>query len=212
MKVCPLVSTQTLIVARDSDGVLFHERRDLGHVLLPWREMPPQKRVREQATRQVNAAKQVLDPEVVAKRKKRHLEELERTNYSASVILNDPDSEPESSTNPKAKFRARQTVISDKRTFGNSKPKRKSSMNVRTAILYRKGLAALVEESGISILPSTVPSYITATAPPSPYPARLLCSVCGYKGAYRCKKCAIPYCDMKCGQVHDDTRCERRVI
>ncbi|KAI6008439.1 hypothetical protein EDC04DRAFT_2776934 [Pisolithus marmoratus] len=174
--------------------------------------MPPQKRAREQATRQVNVTKQVLDPEVVAKRTKKHLEELERTNYSASVILNDPDSEPESSTNPKSKFRARQTVISDKRTLSNAKPKKKSSMNVRSAILYRKGLATLVEESGISLLPSTVPSYITAAAPPSPYPSRLLCSVCGYKGAYRCKKCAVPYCDMNCRQVHDETRCERRVI
>ncbi|KAI6025598.1 hypothetical protein F5J12DRAFT_715391 [Pisolithus orientalis] len=174
--------------------------------------MPPHKKAREQATRQVNVAKQVLDPEVLTKRTKRHLEELERTNYSASVTLNDPDSEPESSTNSKSKFRARQMVISDKRTFGNSKPKKKSSMNVRTAVLYRKGLAALVDESGISTLPSTVPSYLTATAPPSPYPVRLLCSVCGYKGAYKCKKCAMPYCDMNCGQVHDETRCERRVI
>jgi zinc finger HIT domain-containing protein 1 len=50
-----------------------------------------------------------------------------------------------------AKGRARQT-ISDKRNvniLGNSAAakKKKSTMNVRTALLYRKNLATLVEES-----------------------------------------------------------------
>lgn len=177
--------------------------------------MPQYKKSRGRAIRQVNVAKQALDPQVITKRTKRHLEELERTNYTASTLFNDLDSDPESSANPKSKFRARQTVISDKRTFGNpneGKAKKKSTMNVRTAILYRKGLPTLIEESGISTLPHTVSSYLTATAPPLPYPPRLLCSVCGYKGAYRCKKCSMSYCDMNCGQIHDETRCERRVI
>lgn len=75
---------------------------------------------------------------------------IKRTNYTASTLFNDLDSDPESSANPKSKFRARQTVISDKRTFGNpneGKAKKKSTMNVRTAILYRKGLPTLIEES-----------------------------------------------------------------
>lgn len=40
-------------------------------------------------------------------------------------------------------------MISDKRTFPtvNAAKKKKSTMNVRTAILYRKGLAALIDES-----------------------------------------------------------------
>ncbi|KAF9223474.1 hypothetical protein BS17DRAFT_796120 [Gyrodon lividus] len=176
--------------------------------------MPPHKKARERAQRQVNLAKQALAPEIIAKRTKRHLEELERTNYAASTLLNDPDSDPGSSSNQKSKFRARQIVISDKRTFGtpNEGKKKKSSMNVRTAILYRKGLAALIEESGLSSLPCNVPSYLTASAPSSPFPPRMLCSVCGYKGAYKCKKCSMPYCDMNCGQAHDETRCERRVV
>ncbi|KAF9237615.1 hypothetical protein BU15DRAFT_88626 [Melanogaster broomeanus] len=174
--------------------------------------MPPHKKAaRELTQRKVNVAKQTLPPEIIAKRTKKHLEELERTNYTASTLLNDPDSDPESSSNPKSKFRARQTVISDKRSFGapNEGKKKKQSMNVRTAILYRKGLTTLVEESG---LPSNTPSYLTASAPPSRFPPRMFCSVCGYKGAYKCKKCAMPYCDMNCGQVHDETRCERRVL
>lgn len=45
-----------------------------------------------------------------------------------------------------AKARARQT-ISDKRHLNNGNKKKKSSMNVRTALLYRKNLATLIDES-----------------------------------------------------------------
>lgn len=168
--------------------------------------MRSQKKAREQATRQVTLAKQALNPEVIAKRTKRHLEDLERTNHSNS-LLDDFDSDPESSSNIKSKFRARQTVISDKHSFGKSK--KKSTMNVRTAVLYKRPLKTLLLESNI---PDSEPSYFTATTPPSPYPPRLLCSVCGYKGIYKCKKCAMAYCDMNCGRAHDETRCERRVV
>lgn len=121
-------------------------------------------------------------------------------------------------------------MISDKRTFPTANPakKKKSSMNVRTAILYRKGLATLIDESvsgarpaqrsadtdhqGVASLAPTQPSYLTASASASAVPPRMLCSVCGYKGAYRCNKCGMSYCDLRCGQVHDETRCERRVV
>ncbi|KAN0092834.1 hypothetical protein V8E55_003618 [Tylopilus felleus] len=157
---------------------------------------------------------QVLTPEIIAKRTKKHLEELERTNYAASSLQNEPDSDPEASSSQKSKFRARQMVISDKRTFltVNAAKKKKPTMNVRTAILYRKGLATLIDESGIASLAPTQPSYLTAAAPASAVPPRMLCTVCGYKGAYRCKKCGTSYCDLRCGQVHEETRCERRVV
>jgi hypothetical protein len=45
-----------------------------------------------------------------------------------------------------AKGRARQT-ISDKRSLAGAGKKKKSTMNVRTALLYRKNLATLIEES-----------------------------------------------------------------
>lgn len=50
------------------------------------------------------------------------------------------------------KGRARQTLISDKRDLklaGNSPAatKKKSTMNVRSALLYRKNLSTLIEES-----------------------------------------------------------------
>ncbi|KAH7925470.1 hypothetical protein BV22DRAFT_1112265 [Leucogyrophana mollusca] len=173
--------------------------------------MPP-KKAREQAARQVNSAKQALAPEVIAKRTKRHLDELERSNYAEPSISLLGEEEEDGAGGKYAKGRARQT-ISDKRHFGDaSGKKKKTSMNVRTALLYRKNLATLIEEAGIAHLPPNVPTYLTAAAPPPQIPPRLLCSVCGYRGLYRCRKCAMPYCDLNCEGVHNETRCERRVI
>ncbi|KAF9266509.1 hypothetical protein L218DRAFT_971406 [Marasmius fiardii PR-910] len=169
--------------------------------------MPP-KRNREKLARQVNASIGV-EPELVAKRTKRHLDELERSNYSESAAVNDGE---EGYT----KGRARQP-ISDKRNLnltGNSPAakKKKSTMNVRSALLYRKNFATLLEESKIASLPTSIPTYLTAQGPPPRYPARMVCSVCGYWGLYKCRKCAMPFCDRNCENVHEDTRCERRVL
>ena len=65
---------------------------------------------------------------------------------------------------------------------------------------------------GIEHLPPDVPTYLRAVAPAPAEPRRLLCSVCGYWGKYKCKRCAMPYCDLNCEGVHNGTRCERRVI
>ncbi|KAG2110973.1 uncharacterized protein F5147DRAFT_772234 [Suillus discolor] len=166
------------------------------------------KRAREQAPRHVNATKQTLPSDIIIKRTKRHLEELERSNYTEPSITFDDNDEGAIS----GKNRVRQ-VVSDKRHLNDpNAKKKKSSMKVRTALLYRKNLATLIEESRIASLPCHVPTYLTAAAPPPQLPPRLLCSVCGYKGAYKCKKCAMPYCDINCQGVHAETRCERRVI
>ena len=104
-------------------------------------------------------------------------------------------------------------------------------MNVRTAVLYKKNLTVLLEESarssrrnsravvliaaalqGIEHLPPGVPTYLRAAAAAPAEPPRLLCSVCGYWGKYKCRRCAMPYCDLNCEGVHNETRCERRVI
>ncbi|PFH53109.1 hypothetical protein AMATHDRAFT_73636 [Amanita thiersii Skay4041] len=154
-----------------------------------------------------------LAPEVIAKRTKRHLEELEYSNYTEPTLLPYEDDD-EGGRN--AKGRARQT-ISDKRNLkikGNSPAakKKKSTMNVRTALLYRKNLSTWIEESNIATLNAEVPTYLTAVVSSSPYPPRVFCSVCGYRGHYKCRKCAMAYCDRNCESVHNETRCERRVI
>ncbi|KAF8072028.1 hypothetical protein FPV67DRAFT_1483581 [Lyophyllum atratum] len=174
--------------------------------------MPP-KKTREHHARQANTVATVgLAPEVIAKRTKRHLDELERSNYAEPTLLAGEDDEEGGKS---AKGRARQT-ISDKRNLsiaGTSAAakKKKSTMNVRTALLYRKSLATLIDESNIASLPASIPTYLTALTAPSPYPSRSLCSVCGYWGAYKCRRCAMPYCDHNCESVHAEARCERRV-
>ncbi|KAF8907337.1 hypothetical protein CPB84DRAFT_1768961 [Gymnopilus junonius] len=176
--------------------------------------MPP-KRGREQL-RQNAATVQTLTPEVIAKRTKRHLDELERSNYAEPTLLAGVGDEDEEGGNKYHKGRGRQ-IISDKRDLnipGTSPAatKKKSTMNVRTALLYRKNLTTYIEESNVASLPPNVPNYLTASAPPSVYPPRLICSVCGYWGTYKCRRCAMPYCDHNCEGVHAETRCERRVI
>ncbi|KAF8742680.1 hypothetical protein AX14_002908 [Amanita brunnescens Koide BX004] len=141
------------------------------------------------------------------------MDPLKRSNYAEPTLL--PYDEDEDGGR-NAKVRARQT-ISDKRSLkmqGNSPAatKKKSTMNVRTALLYRKSLATWIEESNIAALPPEIPTYLAAAVPQSPYPPRLFCSVCGYWGHYKCRKCAIPYCDHNCEGVHNEVRCERRVV
>ncbi|KAH9856526.1 hypothetical protein C2E23DRAFT_721448 [Lenzites betulinus] len=171
---------------------------------------------RSPAARQAQNPNAPLDPDVIAKRTKRHLDELERSNYSepAGAGAGGEHQEDDDGVAPggrTAKGRARQATISDKRHWDGKKPK-KSTMNVRTAVLYKKSLAVLIEDSGIEHMPPGVPTYLRAVAAAPREPRRMLCTVCGYWGKYKCKRCALPYCDLNCQGVHNETRCERRVM
>ncbi|KAI0784173.1 hypothetical protein C8Q75DRAFT_780360, partial [Abortiporus biennis] len=165
--------------------------------------MPP----RRQSIRQTKSGTGQYDPEILAKRRKRHLDELERSNYTEGpgVLGGDGDEGDSRGT----KGRARHT-ISDKRLPEGAR-KKKSTMNVRNAVLYKKNLSQWLDESGIGSLPASGPSYLTAAAPPARTPPRMSCSVCGYFGKYRCKRCGMTYCDKNCEGVHLETRCERNV-
>ncbi|KAH8831315.1 hypothetical protein DL96DRAFT_1587263 [Flagelloscypha sp. PMI_526] len=165
--------------------------------------MPP-KKLREQRTRQVNVINPTLNPDLIAQRKRRRIADLERSNYTdGGPGDGDDDDEPGSSR----RGNARQT-ISDKRSLklpGTSPAagKKKSTMAVRTALLYRKNLDTLISESGIN--KSVGPSYLHAAALPSIYPPRLLCSVCGFGAQYKCPKCLTPYCEPTCRETHSAT-------
>ncbi|KAA1467324.1 hypothetical protein DENSPDRAFT_832339 [Dentipellis sp. KUC8613] len=168
---------------------------------------------RRQPARKAQTAAHNLDTELLAKRTRRHLDELERSNYSEpSASHLGLDDDEDGAAGKTGKGRARQ-AISDKRLASLPGAKRKkSTMNIRTAILYRKNLSTLIEESGIANLPPTVPTYLTVAAGPAREPPRLICTICGYWGRYKCMKCAMAYCDLNCQSVHDETRCERRVL
>lgn len=103
-----------------------------------------------------------LPPEVVAKRTKRHLDELEVSSFyifyikSLTTAKRSNYAEPsfsffgeEEGSGKTAKGRTR-TAISDTRTFDGKK--KKSTMNIRTALLYRKTLNTLIEDSVSNML------------------------------------------------------------
>ncbi|KAG5645543.1 hypothetical protein DXG03_005818 [Asterophora parasitica] len=80
-----------------------------------------------------------------------------RSNYAEPTLLAGEDDDEGGKS---AKGRARQT-ISDKRNLniaGTSAAakKKKSTMSVRTALLYRKNLATLIDESNIASLPTSL--------------------------------------------------------
>ncbi|GJJ08278.1 hypothetical protein Clacol_002488 [Clathrus columnatus] len=164
--------------------------------------MPPRKKQPERQIQQTQL--QTVPADLIVKRTKRHLDELERSNYAEPGVIGEEETSG-------AKGRARD-IISDRRPGPGVSGKRKSTLNVRGALLYKKNLSQLIEESGLPALPAGTPSYLTAVAPPPKVPPRVLCSVCGYWGKYKCRRCAMPYCDLSCQATHNDTRCEKRVI
>ncbi|KAK3824925.1 MAG: hypothetical protein J3Q66DRAFT_97665 [Benniella sp.] len=79
--------------------------------------------------------------------------------------------------------------------------------------LPRKPLNQLLEESGLLHGHNLHgPTYVTASVGPSRYPDRQFCSVCGWKGIYRCNRCGMRYCDLRCLKTHEDTRCMKFTI
>nr|CAG4645901.1 EOG090X0GXS [Lynceus sp. MCZ IZ 141354] len=70
---------------------------------------------------------------------------------------------------------------------------------------FRKSFAQLLEEE-----PSYRPdpqNYMSAQAPPSQFPERHFCAVCGFPSTYTCVACGARYCCIKCLGTHQDTRC-----
>ncbi|KAL1739421.1 hypothetical protein HDZ31DRAFT_49430 [Schizophyllum fasciatum] len=172
----------------------------------------PPKKAREQKQRQVNASSTSLAPEILAQRTKRHLDELEQSNHTEATGEDAGESSTSKSRHAKGKARIPITDQREVNLLGNSPAtkKKKSVMAVRSALLYPTSFATLLEKSKIDAMAG--PTYLTAESPPSPYPSRLLCSVCGYWRRYKCMRCAMPYCDRNCADVHDETRCEKRVV
>ncbi|KIO34280.1 hypothetical protein M407DRAFT_126991, partial [Tulasnella calospora MUT 4182] len=145
------------------------------------------------------------DPEIIAKRTKRRLEELERSNFAEPrESLADTLEDEEISGRPMD--RSRETIS----LRNDGKQRKKSNAAVRAILLYRKNFNTLLEEAHLEDDPG--PNYLTAVAPPPTQPARIFCQVCGYWGLYTCQKCGQHYCSIPCRGTHNDTGCERRLI
>lgn len=70
---------------------------------------------------------------------------------------------------------------------------------------YRKPLNLLIEEEQLANPDG--PNYATAAAPPSKFPPRCFCSVCGFQAPYSCIQCGSKFCATKCLTTHQETRC-----
>ncbi|KAF9971684.1 hypothetical protein BGZ73_005279 [Actinomortierella ambigua] len=81
-----------------------------------------------------------------------------------------------------------------------------SGSALRRPTLSRKPLSVLLDESGLAQQDPSIPSYLTAAMGPSQYPERQFCSVCGWRGTYRCFRCGMRYCDIRCQKTHEETR------
>lgn len=58
----------------------------------------------------------------------------------------------------------------------------------------------------LDLLPPDIPTYLTCNAAPSQYPSRQFCSVCSFQSSYKCSKCGMKYCSVKCLRTHEETR------
>ncbi|KZT51743.1 hypothetical protein CALCODRAFT_525591 [Calocera cornea HHB12733] len=139
-----------------------------------------------------------LSLDYLARRTRRYLDELERVNYHKF--------------GDSADDKERLAVTEGRRAGPAGKAKtaaggRKSTMGVRQLLLYRKGLATLIDESGLKDLPASTPTYLSAAAPPPSEPRLRFCVSCGYWGAYRCQKCGDEFCSIRCGEWHRELRC-----
>jgi len=72
---------------------------------------------------------------------------------------------------------------------------------------FRKTFAQLLDEQKHKLLGEVGPNYFTAVVPPSKFPARKFCSVCGSFSKYNCVSCGSHFCSTKCLGTHHDTRC-----
>ncbi|GIX76892.1 zinc finger HIT domain-containing protein 1 [Caerostris darwini] len=70
----------------------------------------------------------------------------------------------------------------------------------------RKNFASLLEDEAQFFTKDKI-NYLTAQIPPSKYPDRHFCAVCGFNAPYTCVQCGTRFCSVKCQGIHQDTRC-----
>jgi zinc finger HIT domain-containing protein 1 len=93
----------------------------------------------------------------------------------------------------------------------DKKKKKKHATAARTGSKTApRSLDQFLAEHGISAdsHASGVPTYFSAAAAPSIFPARKFCSVCGNFSKYACMRCGQRVCGTRCDNTHHETRCK----
>ncbi|KAL1129286.1 hypothetical protein AAG570_013815 [Ranatra chinensis] len=70
---------------------------------------------------------------------------------------------------------------------------------------YRRTLPQMIEYE--SLVRPEQPTFVDAQVPPSNFPKRNFCAVCGFPSGYRCITCGVRYCSVSCLATHAETRC-----
>ncbi|KAK2155717.1 hypothetical protein LSH36_233g08158 [Paralvinella palmiformis] len=145
-------------------------------------------------------SRRVLDSAARRRRQRKALEALEADNFQ-----DDPHADLRMSKKA-PKF---EETIDTGPQVGRKKKKRRSDIFKER---FRKNFAALLEEE--QMMTGDLPGYQTACVPPSHFPERHFCSVCGYPckfhtfpSNYTCVQCGSRYCSVRCLGTHQDTRC-----
>lgn len=145
---------------------------------------------KRESSRVKDANKQkVLDEETRKLRLMKSLQALEQDNYheDPNADVDDDEEGPMFEST----FKSRRTRKS------KTKPIQQK---------YRKTFTDKLEEEMINFKEGET-NYLTAAVPPSRYPPRHFCAVCGFPSNYTCVQCGARYCSVKCYGIHKDTRC-----
>lgn len=157
-------------------------------------------RTRPQRKRKVAERVRVVDAAQLADARARRLDALENDNFAAEAEGVD---EGDVEYNPLDEDAARKRGKRAKRRRGRNADDVRGTGIAR----WNKPLAvALAEELHVG-RPEGMVAYADIAAAPSTRPSRPFCSVCGFRAPYTCTRCAVRFCSLKCGSVHDETRC-----
>lgn len=131
--------------------------------------------------------RRILDEAARRRRQRKALDALESDNFQ-----DDPHAD--------LKMSRKAPKFDETLNCGRKYRKRKSELRFRS-----KNFAGIVEEE--QMLNKEGPNYFNAVVPPSKFPERHFCSVCGFPSNYTCVSCGTRYCSVKCLGTHQDTRC-----
>lgn len=176
----------------------------------------------------LSARVQILDEGTRRRRQRRAIEALEQDNFHAdphaNLVLSKKIPRFDQTLDGSAGEGGDSCQGGGKRSHDRAKRSKLRSFEYHKQ-RFRKDLATLLEEEmcqhqqqqqskedGKEEQDSPVkppPSYMSARAGPSRFPARHICAVCGFPGQYTCVPCGARYCSTRCHQVHEETRCLR---
>ncbi|ORX58998.1 hypothetical protein DM01DRAFT_304335 [Hesseltinella vesiculosa] len=135
-----------------------------------------------------------VDPEAHQRHLKRQLDSLERDNHQS---LNDVE----------GLISIALAAQEQQHDEGSNARKPRTKAGRSSVYSSKSNLNVLLEDAHLDTQHPDTPSYFTCNAEPSNYPPRNFCSVCGYTSAYKCLRCGMKYCSVKCLATHQDTRC-----